>query len=518
VKKFTQSRWLGVIVACFFGFTLAGYAASPGVGWSPCYSSSGPFECGIVQVPLDYHEPNGASIAIALIRLPALDSQRRIGSLFFNPGGPGGSGVEFLLVRGLTSFAALRERFDLVGFDPRGIARSTALRCFGSSQQWDPYFTPFAYPSTPEEESEWITSDRYFTAACAQRGSRIIDHMSTANVARDLDLMRQAVGDQKLNFVGYSYGSYLGLTYANLFPDNFRALVVDAVVDPIAWATGYGNEGSTLPFSTRLRSDIGSQSTLNEFFRLCDAGGVRCALAPNSASRFASIGERLKIQPIQFTFPDGSVGELNYSTFIAITLTPLYRSSLWESFAQLLADLDGQVNLSQLGARLEPLWEMPGYINKRGFPRYRNSLEGSLAVSCSDTDNPHTYAAWSAAGHAADAANGYFGSLWTWTPSSGCAEWPGADHDRYIGPFNTYTTNPVLVVGNLFDPATRYEGAVTAANLLPNSRLLTVHAWGHSSLGKSSCASNVVSRYLNDLVLPAPGTVCQQDRVPFAAH
>jgi pimeloyl-ACP methyl ester carboxylesterase len=104
--------------------------------------------------------------------------------------------------------------------------------------------------------------------------------MSTANVARDLDLLKQAVGDPKLNYIGYSYGSYIGLTYANLFPDNFRALVVDGVVDPIAWATGYGNEGSTLQISTRLRSEMGAQATLNEFFRLCDAGGARCPLAP----------------------------------------------------------------------------------------------------------------------------------------------------------------------------------------------------------------------------------------------
>jgi hypothetical protein len=265
---------------------------------------------------------------------------------------------------------------------------------------------------------------------------------------------------------------------------------------------------------------MGAQSTLNEFFRLCDAAGVRCALAPNSARRFASIGDRLKIQPIPFTFSDGFVGELNYANFIAITLNALYSSSRWESFARTLAYLEGPVNLSELGAQLEPLWEAPGYITKRGFPRYRNFPEETPAVSCSDADNPHTYAAWSAAAHAADAAHGYFGSIWTWlgVTSSSCAEWPGSDKDRYIGPFNRYTTNPVLVVGTLFDPATRYEGAVTAANLLPNSRLLTVHAWGHTSLGRSSCANNVVARYLNDLVLPPHGTVCEQNRVPFTAQ
>ena len=517
MKNFTKSGRLGIIAAYFFGFALAGYAASPGVGWSKCYS--GPFECGIVQVPLDHNEPYGASIDIALIRLPALNPQNRIGSLFFNPGGPGGSGVLFLLLRGQTTFFAnLRERFDLVGFDPRGIAGSTALRCFGTYYQWDSAFAPFFFPRTPEEENVQIATDRYLNEACAQRGGRIIDHMSAANVARDLDLLRQAVGDTKLNFVGYSYGSYLGLTYANLFPDNFRALVVDAVVDPIAWATGYGNDGSTLPFSTRIGGHVGAIATLNEFFRLCDEGGVRCALAPNSASRFAAIGERLKLQPIQFTFSNGEIGEMDYSTLIGTTNNALYASSRWETYAQVLADLEGQVDLSQLGARLEPFWGVPGLTtSKRGFPRYSNGAEGYPAVSCSETDNPHTYAAWSDAGKAAEAAYGYFGKYWTWA-SSNCAEWPGADKDRYIGPFNRYTTNPVLVVGNLFDPATPYEGAVSAANLLPNSRLLTVHAWGHSTLGKSLCANNVIARYLNDLVLPASGTVCEQEIVPFTAH
>jgi pimeloyl-ACP methyl ester carboxylesterase len=425
--------------------------------------------------------------------------------------------VELLLVSGLTRFANLRERFDLVSFDQRGIGGSAALRCFGTYTQVAPSFASFYFPRTPEEESVQIATDRYLNGSCAQRGGRIIDHMSTANVARDLDLLRQAVGDQKLNFVGLSYGTYVGITYANLFPDNFRALVLDGVVDPIAWATGYGNEGSTIPFTTRIGGHIGGQATLNEFFRLCDAGGARCALAPNSASRFSSIGEQLKLQPMPFTFPDGSIGVLDYSAFIGTTSNVLYSSARWESYAQLLADLEGQVNLSQLGARLEPLWQAPAYIEKRGFPRYFNFAEGYPAVGCTDTDNPHTYAAWSAAGRAADAAYGYFGSLWTWA-SSNCAEWPGADKDRYIGPFNRYTTNPVLVIGNLFDPATRFEGAVAAANLLPNSRLLTVHAWGHTAYSRSSCARGAISRYLNDLVLPAPGSVCEQDIVPFTAQ
>ena len=190
-------------------------------------------------------------------------------------GRPGGSGVDFTLFAGPFLFTdEVRARFDLVGFDPRGIIRSSAFRCFGNDKQWDPYFTPFAFPSNAQEEAVWIAADHYLDDACARRGGRIGEHMSTANVARDLDVLRQAVGDDMLTYAGYSYGSFLGTTYANMFPGKVRALVVDGVLDPIAWTSGRrGTSG--LPFSTRLRSDAGAMATLTEFFRLCDAGRLR---------------------------------------------------------------------------------------------------------------------------------------------------------------------------------------------------------------------------------------------------
>jgi len=164
----------------------------------------------------------------------------------------------------------------------------------------------------------------------------------------------------------------------------------------------------------------------------------------------------------------------------------MYDSLGWEDFAQLLADIESQASAATLGARLETLWHGPSYIAKRGFPRYPNFVEGFPAVACSDSVNPHSYSAWSQAGAAADAQFGYFGRMWTWV-SGVCAEWPGGDSDRYLGPFTAATANPVLVIGNQFDPATRYEGAVTVAGLLPNSRLLTLHGWGHGALGLSEC-------------------------------
>ena len=503
--------------AAFLGLGSGDASAAPSkpkISWNKCFADVGPYECGTVQVPLDYDGSEGGTISLAVVRLPASDPAHRIGSLFLNPGGPGGSGVEFTVFEGPFLYTPeVLARFDLVGFDPRGIARSTALRCFGNDKQWEPIFTPFAFPITPEEEQAWQAGEIYLHDACARRGGRIIDHMSTANVARDLDVLRQAVGDDKLTYAGYSYGSYLGQVYANMFPGNVRALVIDGVLDPIAWA----NVGGAIPFSTRLGSDRGAMATLNEFFRLCDLGGARCAFAPGAASRFAALAAALKAQPIFVDFPGIFTGELNYANLIGLILGPMYDSSIWEDLDDVLAAIEAQA-AGAAKASFVPAFRLglqPAYIAKRGFPHYMNFIEGGPAVYCTDSDNPSSYSAWSTAGAAADQL-GYFGRLWTWV-SSVCHDWPAADADRYMGPFTSSTSNPVLVVGNQFDPATRYEGAVTAASLLPNSRLLTVHAWGHTSLFLSACAQGAVSQYLLDVTLPAPGTVCEQDHVPFSA-
>lgn len=504
-------------LVCVCAGAVAGKATggSATIGWSKCYAKQGPFQCGSVQVPLDYDEPNGPTISLAVVRLPATDQAHRIGSLFLNPGGPGGSGVVYTVLAGPSLYTdEVRARFDLVGFDPRGVTSSTPLRCFGTDRQWGPYFLPFAFPSNPAEVQMWMDADHFVDSACAQRGGRIADHMATADVARDMDVLRQAVGDSQLNYAGVSYGTMLGQTYANMFPSKIRAMIIDGVLDPIAWTTGSG-DGSTVPFSTRLHSDQGAQATLDEFFRLCDAGGPNCAFAPDSKARFTALGDALKAHPVTVVFPDGSTVELNYSNLVGATLGAMYDSSGWEDFAQALAEIEAQATPATLGIRLQQFWHpVNSYITKRGFPHYFNALESFPGVACADSDNPHSYAAWSAAADAAEAQYGTFGRIWAWA-SSICADWPNGDADRYIGPWNHNTSNPVLVIGNQFDPATRYQGAVLASNLLPNSRLLTVHGWGHTSLFMSQCADAVQTRYLVDLRLPPVGTVCEQDHVPF---
>ena len=427
--------------------------------------------------------------------------------MFLNPGGPGGSGIDFVRGAGPFLFSdEVRARFDLVGFDPRGIRRSTPLRCFDSLDEAVGVLTPFAFPFTRAEERAWEHSDRLLANACAKHAGAIIDHMSTANVARDMDLLRQAVGDSQLTYAGYSYGSYLGTTYANLFPGKVRALIVDGVLDPIAWSTGRGNEARTLPFSTRLHSDQGASATLQQFFELCDRGGENCAFSGNAAVRYRNLAARVLADPVQLA--NGAV--IHYADLVGFTLGSMYDPSSWPALAKALFKLERRSDLVGAAAAVHELRTRLG-----AYDDYPNFVEGSPGVFCFDSDNPSDPGAWSAAAREADRKFGYFGRPWTWI-SSICAVWPGEDHDRFTGPFTRRTANPVLVIGNRFDPATRYQGAVTVANLLPRAGLLTLDGWGHTSLFTSVCIDNYVNRYLLTKRLPPKGTVCQPDVVPFA--
>ena len=489
-------------------------ASTAPIAWTKCNVRMGPFECATVRVPLDYDRPGGERIALALTRLPASDPARRIGSLLVNPGGPGGSGVEFVLGIGQELFTPeVRARFDVVGFDPRGVMASAGLRCFGTPKQLGRQPLPFAFPITPAEEVVQAALNGKIDHACQARGSRILDHMSTANVARDMDVIRRAAGDDKLSFAGYSYGSYLGVTYANMFPDRVRAVVVDGVVDPIAWSTGRGDEALTIPFSTRIGSHTGAQATLEEFFRLCDAAGPDCALSGGAAARFAALAERARVAPLRFVFPDGFTLEMDYSELIGLTFGALYSSTVWGELAQGLADAEAAA--TSRGAAVAGGARLRGFVAKYGASLYPNFIEGNTGVACSDSDSPNSYAAWSAAGAAAD-EHSLFGRLWTWGWSA-CAQWQGFDSDRYMGPFTNATANPVLVVGTTFDAATRYEGALTVHELMADSALLTVNGWGHTSGFMSRCADEHIARYLIELRTPAAGTACEQDVPPFSA-
>jgi pimeloyl-ACP methyl ester carboxylesterase len=488
--------------------------AVPRVSWSACRDG---FQCATVPAPLDYDDPHGVQIGISAIRLPAGEPRQRIGSLLLNPGGPGGSGVDF--VRNIATFLPLelRARFDIVGFDPRGTNHSAPLRCFDTFQQAMAILPSFPYPDTPGEEQAQRVSDDKLTAACARHGGAILNHMSTADAARDMDLLRGAFGDRKLTYLGFSYGSVLGQNYANLFPSRVRALVIDGVPDPISWTTGHGSEARTTPIGTRLGSADGAGRTLGEFFRLCDAAGPNCAFSGNASGRYAAVGERLRGHPLTIIDPGtGTKTRLTYNDLIAATLGTLYAPSTWPDFAFLLADLEKQLSPTMLGQRLAVIRAKLGLAGA-AQEQYPNIVEAPPGVACSDSVNPRSFTAWQSAAASAEARYGRFGRLWNWALSA-CRSWPGtAGQDRFLGPWTARTSSPVLVVGNYFDPATPYQGAVAASRLLPRSRLLSYGGWGHTAYFSAGnfCVDSSVTRYLLTGQVPAAGTVCPPEGSPF---
>jgi pimeloyl-ACP methyl ester carboxylesterase len=491
----------------------AGAARAKQIAWTPCRDG---FQCATVQVPLDYRNPSGGTISMPLIKLPAGDPKHRIGSLLMNPGGPGASGVDLVRFLGPLLPLELRGRFDLIGFDPRGILNSTPLRCFATFDEAINVLPPFAFPYTAAEEGVQEKLDATLAHACAIHGGPIRDHMSSADVARDMDSLRQMLGDSKLNFIGFSYGSYLGQTYANLFPSRVRAIVIDGVLDPVAWSSGAGSEGGRLPVTSRLRSNQGTQATLDEFFRLCDeAGTAACAYAPHSATRFATLIAKLRKAPLTIGTPPDTY-TVSYADVSATMLGAMYSPTVWPLVASLLADLESQASASTVLSRFAQLRTRLGL--RQPQEAYPNVIEGFPSVLCSDSVNPTTFAAWHRAGVQGDRST-YFGRAWTWA-SSVCRQWPkSAGQNRYLGPWTARTASPVLVVGNYFDPATRYQGAVKASTLLPNSRLLSYAGWGHTAfLSGNYCIDANVVRYVVTLKTPRKGTVCQPTSQPFEAE
>jgi pimeloyl-ACP methyl ester carboxylesterase len=327
--------------------------------------------------------------------------------------------------------------------------------------------------------------------------------MSTADVARDVDLLRAAVGDAKLSYLGFSYGSYLGTTYANLFPRNVRALVIDGVLDPRLWSSGW-----------QVRSDrVATQEEFEEFLRLCDAAGPKCAFATpeGSRNRWERIADRIRATPV--TLPDGRV--YTYDLLIGDATGAMYRPEAWGGFAaylDLVADAveDAPSAASRIGAARGALLDVVRPTPTR--EPYDNWLDSYYGNQCADTQYPHRFIDFHRIGRYAEAGSRFGPNWWWW--NAGCADWPVAP-DRYTGPWTARTSAPVLVVGNRFDGVTDYAGARATARLLRNSRLLTYAGWGHTAYGRNACTAGHVNTYLLTGAVPPKGTVCAANPNPF---
>jgi pimeloyl-ACP methyl ester carboxylesterase len=498
----------------------------PHLNWQAC---GGGFFCATADVPLDYAHPAGTKISIAVIKHPATDPAHRIGSLFFNPGGPGGSGVTALR-QGYSLFPpAVRARFDVVSFDPRGIGQSTVLQCFATNEREQRLLGPVAseeYPVGAAQQRAWEDAYARFDKACAAHAGPLLAHDSTADTARDMDLLRRAVGDPALNYYGISYGTYLGATYANLFPSKVRAMVLDGSADPVQWATGTHGSAAVLGTLLRLGSDEGSAAALNAFLDLCGrAPASSCAFSAGSPAatraRLGTLLNRLARHPV-------TIAGTTYTKAVAVdtVVGGLYH-------AVPLPNLEG--GWSDLATALEDLWAATsggpapatvpspardfalagsGVQPDAGAPY--SGAESQLGVLCSDSPNPRIPAQYAAQAALASARSGVVGPDWAW-PAEACAQWPALARDRYTGPFNRPTAAPVLVVGNTVDPATPYQDAVAMSHDLADARLLTVDGYGHTALvNPSSCVAAAEDSYFVTGTLPPPGTVCHQNALPFA--
>ncbi|MFI6072001.1 alpha/beta hydrolase [Actinoplanes sp. NPDC051343] len=493
---------------------------TPKLGWYKCYDTA---ECATTLLPLDYDNPKGAKTEIAVLRLKAKDQKHKIGTLFLNPGGPGGSGTEIALEAPYFLNPTLLDKFDIVGFDPRGIASSDNLHCWKSVKDQSAVLNEMnvAFPWGKAEEKTYVDGAKKFGKACSTTGKPLSASMSTAEVVRDMDVLRRAVGDKKLSYLGFSYGTAIGQYYANMFPDRFRAIVVDGVLDPEHWV---GTKATAnLEQDQRIRSAAGAYRALQEILKRCDKAGEKyCEFAAGDpVKNFDTIAQKLRSKPLVVTDEDGSSFTITYADFVSGILGDLYDTGAGDWVTQDAAYIWTLLYPSSATARAKASAALAKKIRDargkagRDFP-YDNGFETFAAVDCTDAIHPKDAGQWPSLMVTADKKAPYFGRAWGWETAQ-CARntWTVRDEDAYTGPWTRRTAAPVLIVGTKWDPATNYDDAVSASKRLPNSRLLSNVNWGHTSYGTSDCATNAIDNYLLKVTLPAKGTLCQGSYQPF---
>ncbi|MEV5902635.1 alpha/beta fold hydrolase [Streptomyces sp. NPDC052127] len=447
------------------------------------------WQCATMKAPLDWDDPEGDTIDIALIRARTSgDESGRIGSLVFNFGGPGGSGVSTLPAFG-EEYAALRTRYDLVSFDPRGVGRSAGVRC-ENDQQLDAYFQQDGTPDDAVERTALLDNTKDFNAACEKNAKKMLPNVRTTDAARDMDLMRQVLGDDRLYYFGISYGTELGGVYAHLFPKNLGRAVFDAVVDP----TQTSEQGS-------LGQAKGFQLALDNFAEDCTSKTQDCPVgdtAQDVKDRIARLLEGLDRKPIPGIFPR----ELTQSAATNGIAQALYSKDFWEYLTEGLEQAyagDGKI--------LMLLSDLMNGRNENG--EYSNITAANISINCSDDKPRYSTAYVQRRLPEFRAASSLFGDFLAWGMVS-CTDWPvpgAAEHPDVSAPGSA----PILVVGNTGDPATPYEGArkMVAALGRGVGVELTYKGQGHGAYGsKNACVQTAVNGYLLNGKVPAAGTVC----------
>lgn len=458
---------------------------SQALAWTSCAKN---LQCATAKAPLDWTDPGAGSIKLALIRHVATGT--RLGSLLVNPGGPGASGYDF--VKDSVDFVAdkrLQASYDIVGFDPRGVGRSSAVVCYGP-QQMDEYL----YSITPgtRGSNEWIANNtqasKDFGTACATKTGTLLDHVDTVSAARDIDLLRATLGDKKLNFLGYSYGTYLGAVYADLYPQKTGRLVLDGALDPAA----------TSDDVTKVQAE-GFESALRAYMKDCLAhkgcpfsGTVNEGMATVSAL-LASV----EASPIR----NGDGRELGANTLLTAIIYPLYDATAWSYLSEMFSSV-------MKGSAARAFQFADAYNGRNDDGTYQdNSTEAFTAINCLD----YTYDADPATmrAQAAELATvaPVLGKYMAYA-NIGCANWPYKSTVKR-GPIAAAGSAPILVVGTTNDPATPYVWAQNMSRELENGHLLTYKGEGHTAYNKSnSCVNDTVDDFLVSGTVPKTDPMC----------
>lgn len=428
------------------------------------------FECSTINVPLDYDDPDGEQIAISLIRRPAQDQEQRLGSIIVNFGGPGGSGVEILRAA-ISNFRPLSERFDIVSFDPRGVGSSQPVDCLSDSEL-DEFFAMDADPETEAEFERMVEVYENFAQSCADKVGPLIFHVTTAEVAQDLDLIREALGDEKLSYLGYSYGTSIGASYLEQFPERARALVLDGAVHP------------SLSFLDQLVEQTkGFEQAFDAFVLDCNLDD-ECPLAPDARAAVEALAARVEVAPIDAAGPrDLGPGLLEYGIVAA-----LYSEESWDFLADSL-------NSAIAGEPSSLIFLADLYADRNSDGTYSgNLIEGLFAVDCSDNPAPTFEEVVAAASEFEGEIPLGAANIWSVIP---CITWPRLSTPT-IGPLQISMNVPALVVGTTGDPATPVAWAREMAAQIPGAGLLIFEGEGHTAYPGSTCVDNLVEGFFID--------------------
>ncbi|WP_328480541.1 alpha/beta hydrolase [Streptomyces sp. NBC_00377] len=453
------------------------------------------FQCATLKAPLDYAEPGAGDVRLAVVRKKATGPGKRLGSLLVNPGGPGGSAVGYVQqYAGIGYPAEVRAHYDMVAVDPRGVARSEPVECL-DGRQMDRYTQTDTTPDDQREKDQLVTAYKGFAEGCGAHSPKLLRHVSTVEAARDMDILRAVLGDRKLTYVGASYGTFLGATYAGLFPDRVGRLVLDGAMDP------------SLP-ARRLNLDqtAGFETAFQSFAKDC-AQRSDCPLGRKGTAP-AKVGENLKAffrrldaRPIPTGDPDGRrLGESLATTGV---IAAMYDESTWDQLREALTSaIKGKD-----GAGLLALSD--SYYERDADGRYANLMAANAAVNCLDL--PTAFSTPDQVEKAVpsfEKASPVFGEGLAWA-SLNCAYWPvmptGQPHR-----IEAKGAAPIVVVGTTRDPATPYRWARSLARQLSSARLLTYDGDGHTAYGRgSACIDSAIDTYLLHGTPPTKGKSCR---------